>query len=431
MLQAVLSMRIDDATFLVSLYALAAALGLYLVVRPGRLRRSMRMLGSALVGGAAGYLLVWLVSDVWNVFGLPLTPVTKLWVSAATAGLFLAVANLWRSRWWRKAIALLAIPVFLASAASGVNMDYGAYRTLRDALGITPFTALPVSFATPAAGLMDPHLGQDWTAPRGMPKEGKVFTTTIPATVSHFPARKAMVYLPPAARVADPPVLPVVVLMAGQPGSPADVFTSGRAAHIYNRYAAAHNGLAPIVVAPDQLGNPSHNPMCVDSPLGDSATYMTVDVPHWVRSRFRVAKSPAYWAVGGYSQGGTCAVQFGTQDPQLFGSFISILGEIRPADGRQTVAQAFHGSEAAYRAVQPLHIMKKKAPYRHSWAVFATGVRDVKYTRWAHDLDRAARRAGIRTRFLASPHSGHDWNTVRYVLDRTLPQLADRMGLGR
>ncbi len=42
-----------------------------------------------------------------------------------------------------------------------------------------------------------------------------------------------------------------------------------------DRLAAAHHGLAPIVVMPDQLGEATRNPMCVDGPLGDSRTYLT------------------------------------------------------------------------------------------------------------------------------------------------------------
>ena len=50
--------------------------------------------------------------------------------------------------------------------------------------------------------------------------------------------------------------------------------------------------------------------MCVDGPLGYSATYLTVDVPgvdpiaHLHGQAARRA-----WAIGGFSQGGTCSLQ--------------------------------------------------------------------------------------------------------------------------
>jgi len=49
---------------------------------------------------------------------------------------------------------------------------------------------------------------------------GVVSTVVIPGSVSGFAARPAWVYLPPAALVRNPPALPVLVLLHGQPGSP-------------------------------------------------------------------------------------------------------------------------------------------------------------------------------------------------------------------
>lgn len=426
-----LTLRIDKSSFLIPLDVVVALLGLYLLLRSPQPRRLLRSFGAAVLGAAVGLLLAWLVSDVWNVFGLPLTAVTRMWVAIAFAGVFLAVANLWGTRWWRKVVAAVMIPGVLLVAAAGINVDEGAYRDLNDALGIVPYSAMPASHLTAHAGTMDPNLGKDWRPPAGMPKHGRVGTVHIPATDSHFAARKTVVYLPPAALVRKPPVLPVLMLFAGQPGTPSDVFTSGRAAATYDAFAAQHNGLAPIVVAADQLGAPGQNPMCVDSPLGNSATYLTVDVPNWIRTHLPVAESSRYWAVGGYSQGGTCAIQFGAGHPELFGSIIDVLGELAPAIGSKTVAEGFGGSRAAYQASTPLVMLAQHAPYRDSFAIFASGGRDLKYTRYAKELNAAARRAGMTTELLVSRASGHDWNTVRYAWARALPQIADRMGLAQ
>ncbi|MEO8908051.1 MAG: alpha/beta hydrolase-fold protein, partial [Microbacteriaceae bacterium] len=319
-----LTVQIDKDSFLIPAYVMAAALFIYLLVRPPRRAWVVRVLVALVLGAALGWLVTWLVSDVWNVFGLPLTSVVRLWVIAAFAGVFLAVANLFRTRWWRKVIAIVSIVVFLIATAAAINVDFGAYRNLKDALGITPYPPLASQYLTGQAGPMDPTLAQTWQPPAGMPSKGKVGTVDIPATKSGFHARVASVYLPPAALVASAPKLPVIVMFSGQPGAPADMFTSGQLPRILDAYAAAHHGLAPIVVAPDQLGNPLQNPMCVDSPLGNSATYLTVDVPHWITSHLNVATAPQQWAVGGYSQGGTCALQFGAAHPNLYRSIIDI-----------------------------------------------------------------------------------------------------------
>ncbi|WFR66742.1 hypothetical protein P9139_19005 [Curtobacterium flaccumfaciens] len=122
--------------------------------------------------------------------------------------------------------------------------------------------------------------------------------------MSHFRARKAVVWLPPAARTTRPPTLPVLVALSGQPGQPADMFQTGDLGRYLDRYAEAHHGLAPIVVAPDQLGAPERNPMCVDSRrLGRSATYVMTDTVRWIRRHLPVATAPKAWGSSGSRRG--------------------------------------------------------------------------------------------------------------------------------
>ena len=424
-----LALRIDHQSFLIPLYALAAILFVYLLVRRPR-RRMLWGLAFTALGAALAVVFSWLISDVWDVFGVPITGAVRLWVVLATAGLFLAIYNLWASRWWRKTVAIVAVFTFVLATAAGINVDFGAYRNLNDALALSPFPTLSANLLLGHAGEMDAHLATTWEAPPGMPRHGKVGIVTIPATQSKFPARKAVVYFPPAALVANPPVLPVLIVFAGQPGSPSDMFTSGRVSDLLDTYAAKHSGLAPIVVAPDQLGSPLKNPMCVDSPLGNSATYLTVDVPDWIRSHVNAATSPGYWAVAGYSQGGTCAIQFGAGHPELFGNVIDILGEVEPTIGANTVARAFGGSRRAHDAIKPLTLLARNAPYVDSFVFFGEGSTDQKFSAYGHKVEAAAAKAGMGTQFIVSPNSGHDWNTVRYVFARALPALCTRFGLG-
>lgn len=423
-------LRIDHAGFLVPLDAITAALAVYLMVRFGGRSWVVRVVAALALGAATGLAAGWLVQGAWAGSGIALTPVARMWIAIAFAGIFLAVANLWGTRWWRKTVAIVFVPLVLVMAAAGINAEYGAYPHLRAALGYVPFASLPNTHLHGHAAAMDPQLGRTWQAPSGMPAHGIVGAVTIPGTLSHFPARAAILYLPPAALVAHPPTLPVVMLLSGQPGAPSDVFTAGEVAKTYDAYAAAHRGLAPIVIAPDQLAFPGRNPMCVDSPLGKSATYLTRDVPNWLRSHLRVADSPRYWAVGGYSQGGTCAIQFGAGRPDVFGSLIDVLGQLAPTIGPPTLARAFGGSQAAYDAVMPLKLLARNAPFHDTLAIFGSGVHDAKYTAYAKTMNAAARRAGMTTQLILAGGSGHSWTTVRYVWKTALPEMADHFGLG-
>lgn len=426
-----LTLPINKQAFLLTADLVSASLFVYLLWRSTR-RPFIRGVASATLGALVGLIVVWLVSDVWVVFGLALTAVVHVWVVLAFAGVFLAVFNLWASRWWRKVIAAVSIVAFLVTAAAGINSDFGAYRNLNDALGISPYPALPLALQSSQAGAMDPALATTWQGADhvGMPAHGTVGMIKIPGTRSHFVARKAAVYLPPAALVAHPPILPVLVLFSGQPGAPIDMFTSGQVATTLNAYAAKHAGLAPIVVVPDQLGTPLKNPMCADSRLGKASTYLTVDVRDWIITHLHVAASPRYWAVGGYSEGGTCSIQLGAGRPDLFGSTIDILGELEPTIGANTVSEAFGGSRSAYDAIKPLPLLAKHTPFANSFALFGAGALDHQYGAYARRVEAAAARSGMKTRLIVSPASGHDWNTVRYVLARALPELNARLGLG-
>jgi len=428
-----MTLRIDEPPFLTALYVAAGILALYLLIRP-TWRRTLAGLTAAVVGGLAGWFLVWLVTDVLDVFGVGLTPVTTLWTALGFGGVSLAIANLFRSRWWRKVIAAVSIPVFVAAAFCGINVDFGAYRNLNDVLGVVPYGALQ---------LHSEHgevvAGTDWRATRTaaagteVPVKGEVGTVRIPATESRFPARTAVVYLPPVALTPNPPALPVLYALSGQPGAPADMFTAGGMATAMDAFAAEHDGYAPIVVAADQLGGPGRNPMCVDSrDYGDSATYLLTDVRNWVRSNLRVSSDPAGWSVFGYSQGATCAVQFASGRPDLFGSALASSSELGPTLGNEelTISTGFGGSKEAFEKAQPASLLAANAPYRDSVMVFGAGAMDAKYSGFARALYEEAKGAGVRAELLSSPGTAHDWKTVRYVLAHGFPVIARQLGLG-
>jgi enterochelin esterase-like enzyme len=219
-------------------------------------------------------------------------------------------------------------------------------------------------------------------------------------------------------------------MLSGQPGSPQDAFTAGHFALLLDRWAAAHAGIAPILVVPDQLGARSRNPMCVDSPLGNSATYLTVDVPAWIRSHFSVQPGPEAWTFAGYSQGGTCSAQLGGAHPELYGTILDIAGEEAPHAGSipHTIASAFGGSAAAYAAAAPAAVLAAHAPYRSLLMILAAGSDDTRYLPVERRLAKQAAAAGAAVRLVVSPGTSHDWYTVRYAFRRALPLIVARAG---
>jgi enterochelin esterase-like enzyme len=343
-----------------------------------------------------------------------------------------AINAFWRTRWWTKVTAALTIFAVVAAGLLGINADIGEYHSLRAVFSsqVRPIALPPKpSVSSPSPDIRP--LRQSWTPPPDMPASGQLGAVTIPGVVSKFLARQAVLYLPPAALVADAPPLPVVIVLSGQPGQPMNDFESANLHPMLEAFQKAHNGLAPIVIAPDQLGAPFVNPMCVDSPLGNSATYLTVDVPAWIRSHLHVRADAASWAIGGFSQGGTCAIQLGAAHPDIFGAILDVSGELVPRNGTEqhTIQVGFGGNAAAYERAKPVNILAAHAPYTDMTAIFGVGETDVRYTAWEREVAAAAQSAGMTTSFIVAPGTGHDWHTATYALGAGMRMLCVKFGL--
>jgi len=426
MFNAILSLNLlkGPVPLVVNILGIIALVAIFVT---GRLRRWLPIAAGSIVGGFVfGLVICWLLGDVLDVFGVSLSLASRFWFGIGVAGLALAIARLVFSRKRTAALWVASALILALVGGLGVNTDLGEFPTVKNALGIGQYgeIALPSTAVTSTIA--------DWAAPANLPKHGRSGLVTIPATLSHFQARQAMVYLPPAALVRNPPRLPVLELISGQPGEPADLFVKGALAARLDMIAAAHHGLAPIVVVPDQLGAPARNPMCLDSPLGNSATYLTSDVPRWISDNLNVLSGANAWGIGGFSQGGTCAIQLGAALPKLYGTILDIAGEIAPKSGsvRQTIEAGFAGSTAAYTAALPANILKRVADYGHTLALFSVGQTDTRYGPGIKLIARDATSAGMDTRLYVSPGTAHDWHTVGYALDQSLPVIEHHWGLG-
>ena len=351
------------------------------------------------------------------------------WTAAGELAVVLAVVG-WRHRTWRlQVLTVGAVVLTLVGAADGIDTEYDAYPTVGTALQLPPTdsTASLAHEASTAPGATVPLWA--WHSPANVPAHGAVFPAAIPPMTSHFAARGAWVYVPPAYLVAGHPRLPVMVLLGGQPGSPRDWLDGGRLAERMDAWAAAHGGLAPVVVMPDVLGRVFANPLCMDSALGRVDIYLSSDVVSWVAGHLDVATDPQGWAVGGFSSGGTCALQLATAHPQLFPTFFDASGQQGPTLGnrRKTIAATFHGNTAAFVAVSPLQELAQHR-YPASAGYLAVGSNDPIYGPQQEVVARAARASGmtIVDVHLAGGHSFRVWGPA---FSAALPWLSSRLGL--
>lgn len=425
-----------------TLFALTALSALLAVILPFTRRREprwtipvlLRELLVGLAGFGVGGLVVWLLSDVFLVFGVSLGWMVILTIAVGIGLAAFAVCAAVDSRGLRRAIACAMAVLSLISCAVRVDMVYGEYTTLGSLFGVAAFKEVSSSHISGKASMSVKEwqrLAKRGTLP-SMPEAGEIRTVDIPATASHFKARNADVYLPPAALSRKPPALPVMVMFAGQPGSPDRFFNASGIAMTLNDYAAKHHGLAPIVVSPDQNGAATQNSLCADTPVyGKAETYLTVDVTKWIRRTLPVSTSPNDWLIGGFSQGGTCSTQLGPAHPELYGHIYAADGELAPTyhDCEATITRYFNGDAKLYQRHVPTEIIKRNAPSKQTLFSIA-GEWDTKSQRNAAIIAKAAKQAGMTVHLATAKGSGHDWHTVNTGLAAVIDRFCAQSGIG-
>jgi S-formylglutathione hydrolase FrmB len=280
-----------------------------------------------------------------------------IWTAVAAAAVLLAVFG-WRgTQWWRRAVAVLLIPLTTLTALMTLNRWVGYYPTVQAAWGA--LTTGPLPNQIDAAEL--PSL-------RGTPPAtGKLVEVTIPDTASGFKHRGEYVYLPPAWFVGKtPPTLPVVMMIAGEFNTPADWIRSGNAMPAIDGFAQAHGGVAPIFVFVDSGGRFNNDTECVNGPRGNSADHLTKDVRPYMISQFGALSAAANWGIVGWSMGGTCSIDLTVMHPELFSAFEDIAGDHGPTAGtrEQTIERLYAGNADQWAAFDPTTVMRKHGPYQ-------------------------------------------------------------------
>ncbi|MFF2371941.1 alpha/beta hydrolase-fold protein [Agromyces sp. NPDC058110] len=429
-MNAILGLQIIGGPLPWIVYAVAIGLVLVLLLRPPTGRWVLTALLGIVIGGALGVGL-YAVVNALDLVGSQLPVEVCFWVAAVFAAVGLAVVNLWRSRVWRKIVAVIAIVWFVFTGVIGVNAFFGLNPTLGSLFGIATQGRIAIPTDSPTATPTGP-LYQSWKPPAGMPAQGTQGTQKIPNTASGFDARDAGIYLPPAALVDSPPPLPLVIMMMGFPGNPDPTYIGG----VLDTFAAQHDGLAPIVIVADQIGGDgqTRDPACANSTtFGNAETYITTDVVNWAKANLNIIEDPKSWVVAGYSNGGGCAIKYGAKDPTLFGNILSVSGEEYPGseDPDLVTQQVYGGDEAAFEAAKPAAIMQA-APagtYDGMTAVFTAGSDDAPYVASQQEISGVAQQVGMTVTNYVIPGAGHTGDALTDGLTEGFTVLYPVLGL--
>lgn len=414
-----------------TIWGLTLALVVVLAIRRPGGGWLVRLTLGVLIGALVGFALA-LTVIATKMLGDTLPLEIVWWVGGAFAVIGVGVVSLWRSRVWRKIVAVLLILLALVSAALGVNRAFGIDRTLGAMLGISTVEAIDdLASPHPSASATGP-LYRTWKPPADMPAKGKVGLLTganaIPSTAGFAP-RDASIYLPPAAQVAGAPALPLVVMMMGFPGNPDPSFIQTA----MDSLAAEHQGLAPIVVVVDQLGDPSQDPACADSKAyGGVATYVNRDVVAYAKSRLNIIDDPRYWTIAGYSNGGACAFTYASAHPEIWGNLVSISGDEFPGVEipDEVLRTVFGGDKAAFEANKPASLLQRNASrFAGHVAVFTVGGNDPGFIPGAERNAALAKAAGFTTTFYTVPGAGHVADALNGGLPAAFGVLYPVLGL--
>ncbi|MGR6583561.1 alpha/beta hydrolase [Rhodococcus qingshengii] len=328
-------------------------------------------------------------------------------------------------------LSVIATVLVVITAATQINLVFAAYPTVGIAFGHDDFDRISLS---EVPGPTDPVVTGDptdtvWKAPEGMPIRGRVTTLPVPGIISGFSARDAQVYLPPSYFTNPRPLLPVLVLMAGQPGKPEDWLQGGKLTATMDAFARDHEGLAPVVVIADGTGSQMANPLCTDSSQGKVGTYLAKDLPAAVANAFQIDTNPRAWAIGGLSYGGTCSLQMATNYPEVYPTFLDLSGQLEPSlgDRQRTVDEIFGGDEAAFVKVNPMDLLATRK-FPNSGGVFVVGTDDNEFKPGQQKVYEAAKAAGMDARYLELP-GGHSFSVWSAGVEQELTWISQRMGL--
>ncbi|HEX2895882.1 MAG TPA: alpha/beta hydrolase-fold protein [Marmoricola sp.] len=260
---------------------------------------------------------------------------------------------------------------------------------------------------------------------------GQLVSRVIPGGTSAFPARRALIYLPPVLRQAPQTRLPVLMLLHGTPGGPAHWVQYGAVVQTMDAFAAAHQGLAPVVVMPDINGGPRSDTECVNSRRGNAEDYLTRVVPDYVRAHLPVVEPGRQWAVAGLSEGATCSLMFGLRHTSMFSTVGFFSGLARPTVGNTdarvaTIRRLFGGSRYKYNHHDPLWLMRH-ATYPSLAVWLEIGTRDRQSRAAAAHVVAAARNAHVSTVVRSTP-GGHQWPVWQTSLRQAMPWVWARIG---
>jgi S-formylglutathione hydrolase FrmB len=415
---------------------LTAAVMLAVLAATGWRTRRWRMVWipvAIIVGVLLAMVARWYVGAT-GITGSPAPVMLWVWVAVFGGACVVAASGWQTSRWWRRGLSLLAVPLSMVCVAAEVNGWLGYVPTVGAAW--TEITANPLPEQIDRARATAMQLSND------VPAKGVLMSVTIDSAASHFDHRNELVYAPPAWFTSfPPPALPTVMMIGGEFNTPTDWIRAGDAIATVDAFAARHAGLAPLLVFVDSGGRFDTDTECVNGTRGNAADHLTKDVVPFMESSFGVSRDPAWWAVVGFSSGGTCAIDLTVMHPELFHTFGDISGDESPNTGTtaQTIDRLFGGNIGAWQEFDPRTVMTKHGHYENISGIFTVSRAHLDIHNRISGADARERDTAVRLCDIAAANGihceivaltgSHNWPYAARAFALILPWLASQIGI--
>ena len=329
------------------------------------------------------------------------------------------------------AACLAFIPAMLFGVAA-VNKYYDYYQTWGAAasdLGgqgsSQVATATSVSHAS--AAQISAILGSRVNV-RTAAAHGQTIRLTVRGKSSHL-SRTVFVYLPPQYfRAAFSGYrFPVIELLPGFPGSPADWINVVGITAAYSTLLADGAAVKPaVLVMPDTNGGRRISLQCLNVRHGpQDATFLVHDLPAYLPSILRVQPQGPAWGIAGYSEGGFCTANLALVYRLRYGAAGVMSGYFSPSDDQlgnpvHTVNPFGHDLHARRTNTPLLRITRLPVSARIPRFWLGVGGKDISGLRAGRQFQRLvlARQPGVQLNVV--PGGGHTMATWRALVPSLL-----------
>ena len=344
-------------------------------------------------------------------------------LTALAIGLTLRAVLRRRKRWPIRAGigGVLALLLGTLTAADFVNAHYAYLPMVSDVADV--LTGDRQWIPAPRLNSLSPE------QQRRAETRGAVVRDGLPADpVNKLGRTRMVVYLPPQYFREPTKRFPVVYLLHGSPGRPADWFHAGRADTI--GLNLARDGHPAILVAAQLSRSWTDDSECVDGVKQRIESHVFQQVIPTVDRTYRSLPRRDKRVFAGMSAGGYCALNLGLRHRDMVATVVDLSGFTAPtyeggawklfgANTPESAALVRSNSPAVYAKDLP------RSPRTRIW--LDTGSEDAKVKRQMDELAPVLRERGIEVSMHVRP-GGHTYRVWTVALAQALPWALSDFG---